>query len=237
MKLLKHYLQLFLLLLAVSASHLSFGQENPELAKKLDSVGVLDQKFRTNYVEQLTKAQQDSMAQQYEVDPERLEWRLWKEQQRIDSSNLVFIEKVIEQHGYPGKSLVGESAAKVTWLIIQHNPPIIGKYLPIIKSAAKAGEIPFTLAAMMEDRYLMNQGKEQIYGTQGSCDYLSPEGETHGGQETEPFCYIWPVKDPEGVNQRRKEAGFTQTVEEYARDLMDIEYKVLKLEDVQKENH
>ena len=49
--------------------------------------------------------------------------------------------------------------------------------------------------------------------------------------------FIWPIRDPETVNERRKAAGFTQTIEEYAADLFgeDFQYKVLTLEDVQQE--
>ena len=73
---------------------------------------------------------------------------------------------------------------------------------------------------MMEDRYLMNEGKMQVYGTQGMSN--------------DNGSYIWPIENPETVNERRKEAGFTQTIEEYAKDLFgeDFEYRALTLDDV-----
>jgi hypothetical protein len=40
--------------------------------------------------------------------------------------------------------------------------------------------------------------------------------------------FVWPIKDPKNVNRRRKEAGFTDTVENYARRF-GIEYKVMTL--------
>jgi len=88
-----------------------------------------------------------------------------------------------------------------------------------MKEAGKKDEIPFRMVAMMEDRYLMDQGKEQIYGTQGSMMIGS-------------YPMIWPIKDPETVNERRREAGFSMDIEEYARRLFgdDFNYEVITLE-------
>ncbi len=45
--------------------------------------------------------------------------------------------------------------------------------------------------------------------------------------------FIWPIKDPISVNERRKTAGFNQTVEENANSL-GIEYKIFTLEEILK---
>ncbi len=65
---------------------------------------------------------------------------------------------------------------------------------------------------MMEDRYLMMEGKPQIYGTQGMS------------YEDERGSFIWPIENPETVNQRRKEAGFEETIEDYAKVLFGDDY-------------
>ncbi len=52
----------------------------------------------------------------------------------------------------------------------------------------------------MQDRLLMQEGKEQIYGTQGY-------GFASKGADGKPGpmqMFIWPVGDPENVNRRRK---------------------------------
>ena len=87
----------------------------------------------------------------------------------------------------------------------------------------KKNELPKTLVAMMEDRLLVQEGKEQIYGTQGS-GFNTKNGWT---------MIIHPIKNPEKVNKLRKKVGFTETVEENAKRL-GIDYKVLTLEDVKK---
>ncbi|TRX04637.1 DUF6624 domain-containing protein [Flavobacterium gawalongense] len=143
-----------------------------------------------------------------------------------DSINLVKVEKIIAEYGYPGKSLVGEPTNEATWYVIQHSNEI-PKYFPLIKEAANKSEIPFTLFAMMQDRLLTSEGKEQIYGTQGGWKKTT-------NKETglaEYLRYISPIKDPESVNERRKKAGFTSTVEENAKR-MEIVYKVYSLDEI-----
>lgn len=168
-----------------------------DLKRQLDSVGVLDQKYRgADYQEN------------------------WALQQEIDSTNLVFIERVFKKHGYPGKSLVGTPTNSVAWYVIQHSQKI-PEYLPLIKKAGAANEIPYRQVAMMEDRFLMGQNKPQVYGTQGT----SRVGLGN---------IIWPIEDPENVNARRMEAGYSSTVEEYAKQLYgeEFEYKVLTIDDL-----
>jgi len=144
-------------------------------------------------------------------------FKLWH---TIDSTNLILTEKILAKHGYPGKSLVGEPTNKSVWYVIQHSDKI-GKYLDMMKEASNNGELSNRMVATMEDRYLMQQGKEQIYGTQGMTYETGKE-------------FIWPIKDPENVNQRRKEMGYDSTIEEYAQALYGdaFVYMVLTLNDV-----
>jgi uncharacterized membrane protein YphA (DoxX/SURF4 family) len=175
------------------------------LKKRLDSIGVLDQKYRL-MMQRGQGANNDS---------------LWEMQHLIDATNIKFITDYFNTKGYPGKSIVGEPTNIVACSVLQHNTDQIETYLPIIKQAGAKEEIPFNLVAMMEDRYLMAENKPQIYGTQG-MKY----------QDDMPF--IWPIQNPENVNERRVKAGFSQTIEEYAAFLYgaDFEYKVLTIDQV-----
>src|SRR5262249_15588589 len=38
----------------------------------------------------------------------------------VDTENRTWMKGVIEKHGWPGKSLVGEEAAHNAWLLVQH---------------------------------------------------------------------------------------------------------------------
>jgi hypothetical protein len=170
----------------------------------------------------------DSLSVVYGVNKDDLNDYLWKLQGEIDSLNTMRIEQIIDVYGYPGITLVGEPTNEAAFYIIQHSK-VIDKYLPVIKEAAEKSELRFVLYAMMLDRSLMFQNKEQVYGTQSSG--MSVKNPTTGKWEN--LSFIWPIQDPLNVNQRRKAAGFTDTVEESAKR-MRIDYKVYKLEEILK---
>lgn len=147
-----------------------------------------------------------------------------------DSINLAKIEKIIAQYGYPGKSLVGEKLQSTAWLAIQHSDKI-EKYFNLIEKAGKKGELKMTNVAMMQDRMLMNRNEEQIYGTQVSGFNVLKNG------KKEWIYVVWPIKDPSKVNELRKKAGFSETVEEYIKNF-GLVYKNYTLEEIKlmKEN-
>ena len=211
-----------LLLLAVAVW--AQGTLNLALKKELDSLFVVDQKYR--HLMGFKGDRADSLASALSVPREQLMGRLWAEQNLIDSLNLHRIEQILQQYGYPGKTLVGSPTNETAFFIVQHSPKI-NEYIPIIEAAARNGELPFHQYAMMYDRQMMQEGKEQLYGTQG----LSFSRSGKNGQLEQSPRFIWPIKDALNVNSRRKEAGFPETVEVYARHL-GVEYKALTLEEV-----
>ena len=211
----------------------SYGQKsiNLTLKKELDSIYASDQKYRKLFSadiqkkSDILKTKGDSIAAAYNVSPEDLLNNLIKAMNQTDSSNMLRVDQILKQYGYPGKSLVGTPTNEVAFYVIQHSP-YIDKYLGVIKKAATKNQLSFILYAMMLDRSLMYKGKEQIYGTRGKgFQFNNPQT-----RQTEFKIIIWPVKDPGAVNIRRKKAGFKDTVEVSAKS-MGIEYKVYSLED------
>ena len=202
---------------------------NQELKKELAQILFTDQIYRELHDPRITDARRLEIARLTNHTPEDLQKNLYFIMKDTDSANLARVEKIVEQYGYPGKTLVGEPENKAVFYVIQHMPDKIPQYYPLIEEAAKKGELPFRLAAMMLDRMLAEQGKEQIYGTQIYSRRITNK-ET--GKE-ENFMYVVPIKDPQNVNQRRKEAGFDTTVEEYAKDL-GVNYKEYTYEELKK---
>ncbi len=126
----------------------------------------------------------------------------------IDEANQHTLDSIMEIHGWLPQRLIGEKAADAIFLITQHGSnSVLEERLPIIKLRAENGEAKKQHAAMMEDRVLMHKGQKQIYGTQSY-------GQKLDNGETERF--IWPIENPNGVNERRKRMGFETTVEENA---------------------
>jgi len=197
---------------------------NQELKTELAQIMRLDQKYRS-YLNQVSDnpAFKDSLISAWNVPEDSLMNSIWDRQLETDSLNQIRVAEIINKYGYPGKTMVGENENRAVWYVIQHAPvDTINKYLPIIKEAANNGELSKALVGMMEDRMLMFQGKEQIYGSQGQSIRL---------KNGEQLWVIWPVKDPDNVNELRKEVGFNDTIEENAK-AMGIEYKAYTLEEL-----
>lgn len=111
---------------------------------------------------------------------------LWVLQNEADSINTIRICELIDEKGYPGRSLVGDGHASTGFLVIQHaDLEIQEKYLPIITKAADDGELNWSSVALLVDRVNMRNGKPQIYGSQVS---RHPEtNEYYFGEIAEPY--------------------------------------------------
>jgi hypothetical protein len=194
---------------------------NVTLKKKLDSIMIKDQLYRDTLSLLMDPLKGDSIAKTLSLTKGQASGRYWTKQDHLDSLNLVFIEGVIKKYGYPGKTLVDTPANEAAWYVLQHSPKI-QQYIDVIKKAAENNELPFRLYAMMLDRQLMNDNKEQIYGTQITC---------RDGKSGKNECFVWPIKDASTVNERRKKAGFAQTVEQNAQRL-DVKYRVVTMAEI-----
>jgi hypothetical protein len=209
-------------LLAIGAK----AQINLPLKHELDSIYALDQKYRRLTAIKLDSTKTDSLSKVYHVDKTDLHDHLWELQEIADSLGLIRIEAIIKQYGYPGKTLVGESTNEAAFFVLQHSDKI-DQYLAVVKQAADKKELPFRLYAMMKDRSLMYNKQPQIWGSQA-------KGLSVHNPETGKYAwkfFIWPMNDPQDVNKRRKEAGFEETIEEYAKR-MGINYKAYTMDDV-----
>ena len=213
----KHFLSVALLSLFALpvAAQVKF---NPQLKHELDSLYEVDQRYRAMLFEPRLNRNPDSLATALGVAKPALNATINDRMRRADATNITRVQALVAQYGYPGKSLVGAPTNEAVWHVIQHNPAMIPQYIPLLKRAAEKGELPYYRYAMMLDRQLMNEGKEQLYGTQ----VLGYNGQ-------QPF--VWPIQNAAQVNQRRQQAGFSTTVEQNAAAL-GVTYRVLSLADV-----
>jgi hypothetical protein len=118
------------------------------------------------------------------------------------------LKEIIAQHGWPGRTLVGEESTVAAWFIAQHaigDPPFQRQVLELLREALARGEVPPAAPAFLEDRICCFEGRPQIYGTQFEPDengVLRP----------------YQIADPEHVNERRGAVGLN-TLEERTREL------------------
>lgn len=218
--------QLFFSIVILLTSIFSFSQStiNLDLKKELEEILKSDQ-FLREYSDRNTSSVRKSEIELFmNLTKEELNKNLWTIINKQDSLNLIKIEKIISKYGYPGRTLVGEKTNEAAWYVIQHSEEI-PKYFEIIKKAGKKKEIPLRLVAMMEDRKLMYEEKEQIYGSQGAGRFIiNDKGEKIF------FNFIWPIKNQKKVNRLRKKIGFSNSIEEYAK-ILGIEYKIYTMSD------
>lgn len=114
---------------------------------------------------------------------------------------------VVEEHGWPGTSLVGSDGAEAAWLVLQHaigHPELLRRCSPLLWEAAKRGEAEPRHAALLEDRIRFFEGRPQRFGTQLDWD---ENGELSPGA----------VEGPERVDLRRAEVGLAPLEEDLRR--------------------
>ena len=218
-------MKLLLCLGLLAAALPTFAQRprNLRLQHELDSIRGLDQQYR-HLLAAARRGKGDSLEAELHLPKGQLATYALANMQRVDSSNLRRVEEIIWRYGYPGKSLVGSPANTAAWYVLQHSDKI-PQYLIWVKGAAEAGEIPYYLYAQMLDRKLMDDGQEQVYGTQ-AAGFTVLDHET-GQRHT--ITFIWPIKDPKRVDKRRHEAGFPDTLAQSSAD-MGIPYQPVSLE-------
>jgi len=118
----------------------------------------------------------------------------------VSLKNTGRLKAIIEDHGWPRISMVGEDGAQAAWLIVQHADQDRGfqnEVLAMMEPLVKTGEVSLESYAYLYDRV----NDPQRYGTQGSCVSKG----------------IWEPRQIEGraqVDERRAEVGM-QTLQEY----------------------
>lgn len=185
------------------------------LQVKLNHMLATDQAIRELMDPSLDSVRKAALLDTLALSPEAIKGDLlYSVMIRVDSVNLETAEQVLAAYGYPSKEVVGYPACTAIFYVIQHSDKI-GMYLPIIREASANGAISPAELAMMEDRYLMNQGLPQKYGTQ-----IKGEATEDGGW----YYYVWPLQNADSVNIWRKQVGYATTVETYAKE-MDAVFK------------
>ncbi|WP_181958035.1 DUF6624 domain-containing protein [Nonomuraea mesophila] len=79
------------------------------------------------------------------------------------------LSEIMDQYGWPTVTLVGEEGARRAWLIAQHADRQLNvqrRALRLMAEVVATGEADPGMLAMLRDRVLVNEGHEQICGSQ-----------------------------------------------------------------------
>ena len=182
----------------MSAKELEVSLSKPidsTLIKKIELLGTKDQTLRLMLPEVASKFGSGS-------EEEKYFWSLINEQDSINEKEIIGI---LGKFGWLGKSKIGDNANQSLWLVIQHAPlELQEKYLPLLKKSVAEKESEGWHLAFLEDRILMRNNKDQLYGSQAKWDKELGKMKIHD------------IEDVENVNKRREELGL-ESLEEYAK--------------------
>lgn len=146
---------------------------------------------------------------------------LYTKMSSIDSDNQDYVDTLTEQCGWSDG--LSAEAHNTIFMIIQHaDIDYINKHLDEVRKKAEAGLLAKDDYAIMLDRKNMNEGREQLFGSQTF-------------QAADGISYVWPVARMETLTQRRDSLGLPP-MEDYmklAKDSLGVEMvwdKALTLE-------
>jgi hypothetical protein len=204
--------------------------ENNQIKKFQENNGTLEQPL---YTKELLKIIIKDQALDYYIDQAKRyymekghipQWYhpLGSIKQKIVQENYNLMQKLLETYGWPKYSKVGELAADAPLLVINHheNESVRKKYLSQIKQSCFEKEGSCMEFAKIQDRILVNENKPQIYGMQFRYD---------AERNLEPF----PIKDPEYVDQRRKEIGL-EPLKDYLKRKINYDWMVIQKNEKEK---
>ena len=108
-----------------------------------------------------------------------------------DTTNLNKLKTIIENENWNGNELISKKILENLFFIIHFSEQaIIEKYLPLMREVVKKSNVDGSHLAIVEDQFVVGQGKKQIYGSQ-----IKEDKKTH-------LVYVSPLDDPDNVDKR-----------------------------------
>jgi hypothetical protein len=112
------------------------------------------------------------------------------------------LREIVDEHGWPGVSVVGRDGARAAWLLAQHadaDRPFQERCTRLLREAYDRGDADGEHVAWLTDRWLMGTRREQRYGMilVPKDGMLAPIG----------------LVEPERVDDRRRELGLPPLAE------------------------
>jgi hypothetical protein len=124
--------------------------------------------------------------------------------EKLHIQNAEFLDKIMDEIGYPTIEKVGLEASESAWLIIQHSisrPEFMKKCLKLLERVHFENSAEAIKIAYLTDRIAVFEDKPQLYGTQFDWDK---------NENLSPNLY----DDLTKVNERRKSIGLNSLEEQ-----------------------
>ena len=126
---------------------------------------------------------------------------------QLTNAAAAWFREVLDEHGWPGVSLVGQSASRAAARFAQHlkhASSLQRRCLRLLRQAAAAGEASWRDVAGLTDAIRLAQGRPQLYGSKFE----------RVGDTLRPY----PIENPAQVDQRRRQVGM-EPLQRYAQRL------------------
>jgi hypothetical protein len=91
-----------------------------------------------------------------------------RELDRVGRAALYWLSDVVDEHGWPGRALVGPRAASAAVRLVQdteHDLAFRRRCLRLVRRAATRGDLPWHHVAYLTDALRVCTGRKQVYGT------------------------------------------------------------------------
>jgi tetratricopeptide (TPR) repeat protein len=165
---------------------------HPELRTELLDMQDRDQRLRTEWIDAKGPAEQ----------------ALGQRVMQLDAEQTARLREMVDEHGWPARSMVGEDGAGAAWLIVQHASADVAfqrRCLDLMEPLVEQGEVSAVDVAYLTDRVRMLEGRPQLYGTQ----FNNVDGKLE----------LHPIEDAEHVDERRAMLGL-EPLAEYKAQLL-----------------
>lgn len=185
-------------LLLIASSSIS---ANESLRDELLEMGRRDQQIRERMIAIMPTLDLSAPADEFKA--------IVDEMASIDRDNMRRLVEIVIEFGWPGRSLVGREASQAAEGMLQHAQlEQLRQLVPFLREAVAEGEASSPQLAMAEDQIRVEEGRNQIYGT-----------EVTQGPDGVPRLY--PLEDPASVDERRRQVGLPP-LDEYLRQLEQV---------------
>ena len=128
------------------------------------------------------------------------------------------LRRVLDRHGWPGRSLAGEDGADAAWMVAMHadrDAALQRRCAGLLEEAVEQGEAdPRHLAALV-DRVAGAEHGDQVFGTLA----LVRDGRP---------LFLVPVRDPEGLDDRRRAIGLRPVQDDLGLEAGQLPYRHLR---------
>ena len=175
-----------------------------ELRGELLQRNAADRTVRTSFIKWIKTHGSNALSERERLrESERDELdHLLATMQDTDHENTQWLKTVVQQYGWPTRTMVGKKGANAAWVLVQHadaEPQFQRQCLDLMTKLPKE-EVSQQDFGRLTDRVLIAEGKKQIYGT----FHHIVDGKLL------PF----PIEDEANVEKRRVNLGFPPLSEE-----------------------